>query len=1135
MKQLSSLIGLNLFVCALYAVANITSYALVFPPEEYSVVWLAGGVGVAAVLIFGRRVWPGVILGAVASHSIYYLNFSSLTEALASFSFVFAVVFGSIIQIEVAYRLIDRYVGLDNPLIELRDILLYFFLAGPVGCLAGALLGILLSTFIGAIPFERVLEYLWIWWQCNSLAVLIILPLMMVLFRKPRNNWQIKFFAIGVPLLLCFGILLYNLFGAVDFESKKLEKNMRNDVAKMHRQIELGFKLKEQVIWTTERLLSVTDIQDEDFDEAATVVLKRFGGVGGVLGIFDRVEHEDRFFYEKNILKTSIKNLNTDSNQFSIATNSDFYFAGIKIMNTVTSNGPFDGLDLLSVERAVAVVQDVMSTGVAQSSRIRLLDAAATEGNVLISPLFYNPSAPNYQAVGGDIKGMIVVTYSMEILVANVLSMFPSATLDIEILEDNEVRFSNFGPRPFGYTEPDWIVVREIETLGKKWLVKYAPNANFRAANADSGLWWVSVISAFFIAFIGITLYLVTGQAIGRELIVDSRTAQLRQEVSRRNSTNKQQMLRNDVLESIAESNNLDIIYDQIVALMEQYQDGMSVGIYILSADRSSLTLSSGMNLQADIRSHLSHVSIGYGNTGLGHCAYTSESVFTDDIDSHPYWISKAEVLSGAGFNSCWAIPIISSEKCLLGVFGVYLSERLLPLEHDIEWINQVASLVSIAIEKHGAEQEVEHLAYYDSLTELPNRRLLMARLGKETRRAVENHCYGAALFIDLDHFKTLNDALGHHYGDKLLGQLSTRLKRIVGENILARWGGDEFVLLVPAYYKSFDAVASATMDIAEKVRAIFEQPFDLDGYSHTITCSIGVAPFHENNADSDDILKQADAAMYHAKARGRNHVSMHEEKMQTIADSRLTIEKGLRDALANGGFELAYQPQFKQDKTLIGAEVLIRWPKVIDSDVTTEQFISIAEDSHLIVDIGVWVINKVCEQLALWPALPAIAINISPKQFHREDFIEILEASLAKNELSGDRIVIEITERTMLDDIENTVERMRQLRDMNVRISIDDFGTGYSSLAYISRLPIDQLKIDQSFINTIGKEQSTIVDAIFSIAKSLNLEVVAEGVETQIQFEYLRQQQCDAYQGYLFAYPMGKDDFDNLLTSYKL
>jgi EAL domain-containing protein (putative c-di-GMP-specific phosphodiesterase class I) len=216
----------------------------------------------------------------------------------------------------------------------------------------------------------------------------------------------------------------------------------------------------------------------------------------------------------------------------------------------------------------------------------------------------------------------------------------------------------------------------------------------------------------------------------------------------------------------------------------------------------------------------------------------------------------------------------------------------------------------------------------------------------------------------------------------------------------------------------------------------------------------------------------------------------------------------------------------------LISTEVLICWPKVVNSDVTTEQFISIAQNSHLIVDIDVWVINKVCEQLALLLSLPAIAINISPEQFHREDFIEILQSNLDKNNLSGDRIVIEMTERTMLD---NTVERMRQLRDMKVRISIDDFGTGYSSLAYISKLPIDQLKIDQSFINIIDKQQSAIVDAIFSIAKSLHLEVVAEGVETQIQFEYLRKQQCDAYQGYLFAYPMGVSVFGGLLTSYKL
>jgi diguanylate cyclase (GGDEF)-like protein len=1134
MKQLSLLIGINTFVFALYAGASIVSYSLVFPPEGYRIVCLSAGVGLAAVIIFGRGALTGVILGALVSDSIYHLDLSSLNTMLTSSTYIFVLVVSVVLQIEVAYRLIEKYVDLDNPLIELRDTSLFFLLAGPVASLAGAIFGVLASTFIGVIPVERFFESLLIWWQCNNLAVLIVLPLMMVLFRKPKNNWKIRFFTIAIPLGFCFGVLLYHLSDVIALEDEKLKANMSSDVDNIHRQIEQGFELKEQAVWTTERLLSVTPIQGEDFVVAANRIIERFDGIQA-LAIFERVDHKDRLYYEEHILKASILSFDEDKELHTPDINQKFYFVGIKIINNLPVEERFGGLDLLSVKRVVPLINEVISTKTSQSSRLKLLAGSSREGNVLVSPLFRNPSSPYYDADSGEIKGFIIITYSIKALIKKALSIFPSRSLDIEILENNEIQYSNLVERPFGYTEADWVVIKEIHTLGKRWLVRYTPNANFKLANSEEGMWFLAVIETFFIAFIGITLYLITGQSVGRERIVKSRTARLRQEVLHRNRTNKQQLLRNDVLESIAESDNLETIFDQIVTLVEQYQDGLSVGIYILSADRTSLTLRSGMNLQPDIRHHLSHVSVGYGNTGLGHCAYTGEMIFINNVDTHPYWISKAAVLNQTGFNSCWAIPIISSEKRLLGVFGIYLSDRLLPLEEDIPWIHQVASLISIAIEKNGAEQEVEHLAYYDSLTELPNRRLLMSRLRAETRRAVEHRCYGAALFIDLDHFKTLNDALGHHYGDKLLGQLSNRLKRTVGANILARWGGDEFVLLVPAYYKSFDAVSSGAIYIAEKVRAIFEQPFDLDGYSHSITCSIGVAPFHENNTDPDDILKQADAAMYHAKAVGRNHVSMHEEKMQTMADSRLTIEKNLHDALSNGGFELVYQPQFKQDKTLVGAEVLIRWPKDVVSDVTTEQFISIAEDSDLIVDIGVWIINNVCEQLVLWPALPSISINISPKHFHRDDFIEILEASVVKNKLSSNRIVIEITERTMLDDIDNTVEQMRKLRDMNIRISIDDFGTGYSSLAYISRLPIDQLKIDQSFINTIGKEQSTIVDAIFSIAKSLHLEVVAEGVETQAQLEYLCEKQCDIYQGYLFAYPLGKKDFGDLLTSAKL
>jgi diguanylate cyclase (GGDEF)-like protein len=1124
-----SLVSLNLFIGFLYAAACICSYALVSPPDGYSIIWLPAGVGFATVFIFGRQTLIGVILAATATHSFYYLDLNSLTATLASSATIFAIVFASVTQIEISCRLIDRYLGLDNPLIGLRDTLLFFFFAGPAGCLIGAICATLMSSF-GATSFEYGLEHLLVWWLSNSLAVLILLPLALALFHKPRNNWKIQCVAIVIPLCFCFCVLLYNLFGAVDYENKRLRTSLLDDVEILHRQIEQGFKEKEQVIWTVERMLGANLPQTENFTDEVRTILATFGNITS-LAVYERVDHKDRLYYEKNILKGPILTFNEDKRTFTPTINANFYYVAVSLTSSKTIENQFTGLDLLTVPRNTDIIQNVISTKTSKSSRMVLLaDSDMNEGNVLVSPVFKGPNSAAYEAESGDVKGFIILTYSTKALINTVLSLNSRSTLDIELLENKKIRFSNVGDRPLGYTEPKWTITRLIDTLGNKWLIRYTPNANFKVANSPRPVWWIAVIGTVLLALIAVTLHLMTGQILGREQVVNKRTNRLRKHIIARDKTNKLQMQANEVLRLIAEYDSLDATYAAIFTLIEKHLEEITVGIYTSSTDSASLSLVAGRNLSAEMNYHLAHIIVAFGNTGLGHCAYTNEPMLVDNIGTHPYWISKADRLSQAGLSSCWAIPITSSRNILLGVLGVYLPTSQLPSEQTLKWLTKIALLTAIAIEKNSAEKKIEYFVNYDHLTQLPNRRLLMTKLRKETNLAIQNYCYGALLFIDLDHFKTLNDSLGHHYGDMLLAQLSDRLKTLATENIVARWGGDELILLIPAYHKAYNAAVSGAMDIADEVRLILEQPFDLSGYYHAITCSIGVTLFHEHNSDCDDILKQADTAMYDAKERGRNCVSMHEMQMQTIANSRLAIEKGLREAIVNNDLFLEYQPQFNQEGTLIAAEALIRWHNVIDSVVGPAEFIGIAEYSNIIVDIGNWVINTACEQLKVWPSLPVIAINIGLKQFYAKDFITTLQLCLTKNNLSGERIIVEISEQLIMENISETIRIMQQLHDLKVRISIDNFGTGYSSLIHI-KLPIDQLKIDNSLIHTIDQGSNTIIESIMYIAKKFHCEVAAAGVETQVQFEYLRKHQCEVYQGYLLSYPLGEKEFSKLLS----
>jgi len=433
------------------------------------------------------------------------------------------------------------------------------------------------------------------------------------------------------------------------------------------------------------------------------------------------------------------------------------------------------------------------------------------------------------------------------------------------------------------------------------------------------------------------------------------------------------------------------------------------------------------------------------------------------------------------------------------------------------------------------AEATIQHQALYDALTNLPNRRLLFDRLKQELARSQRHQHLGTIMFLDVDHFKTINDSLGHLVGDELLIAIADRLKeRLRDEDVIARLGGDEYVILISEIGNTLGEVTSRTQLFAEELLALIRNPFDIKGHNLHVTASIGIVLFPLEQETPEDLLQQADMAMYQAKKEGRNSACFFLPSMQEAVSQRLSIEKGLHQALARDEFELYYQPQFDKGGELIGAEALLRWNHPKRGMISPGEFIPIAEETGIILEMGEWVLRTACRAisaLALHDGV-TISVNISPKQFSDPNFSERVQAALNDTGADPMRLRIEITESTVIDNIDQTIARLQQLKVLGISFSIDDFGTGYSSLAYLKRLPVDVIKIDQSFVHDIENDISdaAIVETIIVMAQHLGLDVVAEGVETEAARKFLLAKGCHHFQGYLFSRPL---TFHELQSQY--
>ncbi|MCX7170299.1 MAG: EAL domain-containing protein [Proteobacteria bacterium] len=433
------------------------------------------------------------------------------------------------------------------------------------------------------------------------------------------------------------------------------------------------------------------------------------------------------------------------------------------------------------------------------------------------------------------------------------------------------------------------------------------------------------------------------------------------------------------------------------------------------------------------------------------------------------------------------------------------------------------------------AEEKIKDLAFFDQLTGLPNRRLLLDRLQQALASCTRSNRQGAVLFIDLNDFKTLNDSRGHDKGDMLLQQVAQRLTTCVREgDTVARLGGDEFIVMLNGLSGDRREAATKSEIAGEKIIAVLNQPYQLAGQNYHSTSSIGITLFGDSKNSVDDLLKRADLAMYQAKAYGRNTLRFFDPSMQAAVTARANMENELHEAVVQHQFLLHYQPQVDAAGHVTGAEALVRWQHPQVGLVLPADFIAIAEETGMILSIGHWVMQTACAQLASWETQPdmsylTVAVNVSALEFRNPDFVDQVLAVLDATGCNPEKLKLELTESLLVSDVDEVIGRMTALKATGIGFSLDDFGTGYSSLAYLKRMPLDLLKIDRSFVRDVlvDPNDASIAKTIIALAQNLGLGVIAEGVESAMQRDFLASSGCHAYQGYFFSRPLPLDEFE--------
>lgn len=593
------------------------------------------------------------------------------------------------------------------------------------------------------------------------------------------------------------------------------------------------------------------------------------------------------------------------------------------------------------------------------------------------------------------------------------------------------------------------------------------------------------------------------------------------------------EVIHSKVLALIARDEPLEVAMEHACNEVSDVDEALYPAVFKVDKQRK-LQLLAAPRLPNSYRKAFNGLRIAEGAASSGTAALRGEMVDVSDISSDPLWQNFKHVMLPYGLVSCCSTPIKNKAGEVIGIISFARKQRQAMSELDKALVNILSPLCALAIEREEHQQNIRQLAYYDGLTKLPNRSLLHAKAEQEVRDAAANGSTLAILFLDLDRFKQVNDSFGHPAGDQFLKTIAERIKgRCQSSEIYGRLSGDEFVVVLP------NTNHEHIGHFVEELKNYISAPVEINNAKVVPSVSIGVSIYPDDGHDVGTLLHRADMAMYQAKIAGKGRFAFFSHELNQLAQEKQELELALQEAIEQGQLELAYQPQINmKDGSLYGVEALARWHHPKFGSISPGKFIPLAEECGLIGELSRWALHEACQQMATWRrknvAIPAVSINLSPLNFHNMDLCDLVMKELSDNKLKSSDLTLELTESVLLDTNPNTLKVLHDIHDNGIGFSIDDFGTGYSSLSYLRKIPIKELKLDRSFVIDLeyDKTSRALSQAVLQIGKSLELDVVAEGIEEQAQYNVLKSQGFHVAQGFLFSKPLNATEIETWISN---
>jgi diguanylate cyclase (GGDEF)-like protein/PAS domain S-box-containing protein len=1088
----------TLYVVFFVFVSAKLSQHLTIPPSNASPVWPAAGIAMAVTIQYGPRILLGIFLGSM----LFELHLFGTTSETLDFNIKLflatGVGIGASLQALVGAQLILRTLGPLPLLIHDQEIRHFQLLAGPIACLVSATISISVLWSLGIITKDE-LPMGWVtWWIGDTIGVMIFAPLALIYLNQHNPLWREREFTVAFPmiLLLLSVIVFYSYAHFKENEEKQLKFHKLTHA--YHHTLMRAFQSHLEILESLKSYFNASEtVLRNEFKIVTQKPIDKHAGIQALEWI-PKVDHLQRTAFEDTLPDGgTIRRLDHDGTLQPAGDKKEYY--AIQYIEPPEDNNPAFGFDITSNPLAAEALFRARDSGkIAATAPLQLVQETEDKlGIAIYNPVYKAISTPaDIEQRRASIVGVVAAIFRIQNLIDNELTLLKQQTIAVRLLDvtDEAKPQLLFTNRGLG-SEKLKHELSEIQIFdmgGRQWQLEYTATKKFIVENTTWGVWVMLTGGLMVAALFGTVLLMLTGRTQRMEEEVLERTAELRNEVTQRRDAETQlrQVLDGAELgfwdwnyETDAQWVNdrwMEILGIKQSALKNDISDFIE---RIHPQDKDKVVATIKQRIQNDT-------------------AYVVEFRMQHQ-DGHWLWIQAA---------------------------GAVVSHD--PANHKP--LRLCGTLQDIT-ERKKQEERILHQAHFDSLTGLPNRFLALDRLSQLINEARRNKKRVAVLFLDLDDFKKINDSLGHDTGDKLLTEAASRLQSVVrNTDTVGRLGGDEFIILIGGLLEPTNI-----QHTADTLCKKFTKAFAIDNRELVLTASIGISIYPDDGENPSELLRNADTAMYHSKELGRNTYSYFTDQMNQGVSRRLLLEEQMHGALNRGEFNLCYQPKVEiNSRRIIGTEALLRWNNPVLGDVSPIEFIPIAEDNGMIVNIGKLVLTESLRTLSKWKSMInhpfTMAVNLSPRQFRDPNLVSFIEHALHQFELPAESLELEITEGVLMSGHIHIDHALNALNDLGVSIAMDDFGTGYSSLSYLRSYPFNVIKIDREFINDLTQDprDRELVSAAIAMAQGLGLKVIAEGVETEAQLEYLSAWGCDYGQGYLFSKPLSLDQITGILVS---